>query len=79
MDKETDNLLNILENNVTVSKALDVLVDHNFFTYAYVLTSREVLSDNYTTENKSEVLKGMHLLMLAINNINKLAVNKQEE
>jgi len=79
MTKELDNILAVLENNVSVSKSLDVLIDSNFFTYAYMLTSKEVLSEGYITDNKSEVLKGMHLLMLAISNINNLVVNKVED
>jgi len=72
MDKELNNLNALLKQNASVAKSLDILIDNYFFTYAYMLVCREVLSDTYQSENKAEVLKGIHLLHTALTNISKL-------
>lgn len=77
MDKELDNLNAVIKNNASVSKSLDILIDNYFFTYAYMLVCREVLSDGYQSENKAEVLKGIHLLHQALTNISKIVEGKE--
>lgn len=77
MRKELDNQLKLLENNASVSKALDILVDVGFFTYAYMVMSTEVFTDSYKTDNKSEVLKGATIYMEACSNLTNIILNKE--
>lgn len=69
MKKELEKAQLLIENSAQVLKALDILVEYNFFTYISMALISEVLNPGYASTDKSEVIKGIDAYNQAVHQV----------
>ena len=67
-----------ITRSLDVAKALDILVEANFFTYTAASTIAAVMEPGYQSENKSELVRGINAYNLAVSQIIK-HINSEKE